>query len=236
MVAPRRQLGAPHDRRRGVDLYFPRDGHVDHRRGRDRRGGTALPQARATPARRGLVRRRSRSTRARCGASGARIGGVRAFSVRGAFGVRGMRGVLDVARLLVERVLRRELSRMRAMMLRCGSRRRLGGHTPVHRARKNSRRLRERGGEPHAPKEREDSNPYRAMHVSIVPSGARPDRVTSPKSAPVATPRPCAVPYFGHPPCGIPPVIRNAFPKYTFFSTASGRSIPYSFQKAWYGR
>lgn len=31
-------------------------------------------------------------------------------------------------------------------------------------------------------------------------------------------------------------VIRSAFPKYTFRSTASGRSMPYSFQKAWYGR
>lgn len=236
MVASRRQLDAPHDRRRGVDLYFPRDGHEDHRRGRDRRGGTALAQTGATPVRRGLVRWRSRSSRARCIASGARVCGFGDFSVRGASSVRGVRSMLDVARLRVERVRRRVLRRKRAMMLHCGSRRRLSGHSPVHRACKDSRRLRERGGEPHAPKEREDSNPYRAMHVSIVPPGARPDRVTSPKRAPAATPRPCAVPYFGHPPCGIPPVIRSAFPKYTFFSTASGRSIPYSFQNAWYGR
>ena len=38
--------------------------------------------------------------------------------------------------------------------------------------------------------------------------------------------------YFGHPACGNPSVIRRAFPKYTFFSTLSGRSIPYSFHFA----
>lgn len=40
------------------------------------------------------------------------------------------------------------------------------------------------------------------------------------------------VPYFGQPSCGRPGAIRSAFAKYTFFSTESGRSMPYSFQNA----
>jgi hypothetical protein len=38
--------------------------------------------------------------------------------------------------------------------------------------------------------------------------------------------------YLGQPVCGSRGVILSAFRKYTFCNTVSGRSIPYSFQKA----
>ena len=43
----------------------------------------------------------------------------------------------------------------------------------------------------------------------------------------------CRPRYRGQPVCGSPGVSFSAFWKYSFFSTASGRSMPYSFQNAW---